>query len=84
MGPGAGLCLTSWHRDEEAWEEWAIDTGRLRVAVDGLLVATVDTEHRPQPAVAFVEVDRGTMTQPRLRAKALRYLLKISTSPSRW
>lgn len=68
--PEAGLVLREWRRDEEAWEHWRDGDRELHVAPDGLLRA----EAHGRAVVAFVEIDRGTMTQPRLRGKALRHL----------
>jgi hypothetical protein len=66
----AGLVLREWRRDEDAWEHWRDGERDLHVAPDGLLRA----DALGRAVAAFVEIDRGTMTQPRLRGKALRHL----------
>ena len=69
-GGDSGLVLREWRRDEDAWEHWRNGEVDLHVAPDGLLRATA----QGKDVAAFVEIDRGTMTQPRLRGKALRHL----------
>lgn len=66
----SGLVLREWRRDEEAWEHWREGDRDLHVAPDGLLRA----DAFGRAVAGFVEIDRGTMTQPRLRGKALRHL----------
>lgn len=71
VGPEAGLTLSRWVRDEEAWEEWSGVGGCGRIAPDAFAELLVGEDGETVPV--FVEVDLATMTQARLQAKLRRY-----------
>jgi hypothetical protein len=74
LGPEAGVRLLRWLREEDGWESWTSEGRDRGVCPDGVAVAEVEREGEFFEIGAFVEVDMGTMSQPRLRSKVLRYL----------
>lgn len=74
-GPAAGVHLQDWRADRAGWQEWepsGLGSRLRRLTPDAVLTARLDDVDGP--AVAFVEVDLGTMTQTQLRDKLDRYL----------
>jgi hypothetical protein len=69
----SGLRVSGWLRDEESWEEWSGSQGRGSLCPDALLQAELAVDGEVGRAHAFIEVDLGTMTHARLRAKVLRH-----------
>ena len=74
LGPDAGVRLLRWLREEDGWESWTSEGRDRGVCPDGVAVAEVERDGEFFEIAAFVEVDMGTMSQPRLRSKVLRYL----------
>ncbi|MDA8070628.1 MAG: replication-relaxation family protein [Actinomycetota bacterium] len=73
VGPDAGLMLTSWHRDEESWEDWDHLGHPGRIRPDAFVEVQLEVDGEPASAGAFIEVDFATMDQARLRAKVARH-----------
>lgn len=72
-GPNVGLTLSSWQRDDEAWEDWSSYRGPGRLRPDAYAEVRLDVDEAVGVAGAFVEVDFATMDQARLRAKVARH-----------
>jgi hypothetical protein len=73
VGPEIGLTLTSWLRDEDAWEDWSDHRGAGRIRPDAYAEVSLTVDGEAGVAGAFVEVDFATMDQARLRAKVARH-----------
>jgi hypothetical protein len=73
VGPEAGLTLTSWLRDETAWEDWDHHGQAGRIRPDAYAEMELAVDGRNGVAGAFIEVDFATMDQARLRAKVARH-----------
>src|SRR5262249_50904045 len=67
---GAGLALRGFRREGEAREAFRA-VGRERALAPDALLDLED--ERAVPLLAFVELDLGTMSRPRLKAKAAAY-----------
>ena len=74
----SGIRVRGWVRDQDSWEEWRSHLGRRSLCPDALLQAEVDVGGEAGATEAFVEVDLGTMSQSRLRAKAARHREYVS------
>jgi len=73
LADASGIRVCGWQRDRESWEEWRSHLGRRSLCPDALLQAELSVDRGTGTAEAFVEIDLGTMTQSRLRAKAARH-----------
>jgi hypothetical protein len=72
-GPAVGLTLTSWQRDEDAWEDWVHYSQAGRIRPDAWAEVQLEVDGHDGAAGAFFEVDLATMDQARLRAKVARH-----------
>ncbi|MGH9077920.1 MAG: replication-relaxation family protein [Acidimicrobiales bacterium] len=72
-GPEVGLTVTSWLRDEEAWEDWDRYGKAGRIRPDAYAEVQLAVDGEIGVAGAFMEVDFATMDQARLRAKVARH-----------
>ena len=72
-GPEVGLTLTSWQRDEDAWEDWDHYGKAGRIRPDAYAGVQLEVDGKIGTAGAFIEVDFATMDQDRLRAKVARH-----------
>jgi hypothetical protein len=72
-GPHVGLTLTSWLRDEDAWEDWSHYGQAGRIRPDAYAEMRMSVGDDAGTAGAFFEVDFATMDQARLRAKVARH-----------
>ncbi len=73
VGSEIGLTLSSWLRDEEAWEDWSDHRGAGRIRPDAYAELQLTVDGDAGVAGAFIEVDFATMDQARLRAKVARH-----------
>ena len=73
VGNDAGLELSAWRRDEDAWEDWSSYRGPGRIRPDAYVELRLTVDGTDGVAGAFVEVDFATMDQARLRAKVARH-----------
>ena len=73
VGPAVGLTLSTWHRDEESWEDWDHLGQHGRIRPDAYVEVRLAVDGEPGTAGAFIEVDFATMDQARLRAKVARH-----------
>jgi hypothetical protein len=69
----AGLELSTWRRDDDAWEDWSGYLGPGRVRPDAYVDLRLTVDDTDGVAGTFVEVDFATMDQARLRAKVARH-----------
>jgi hypothetical protein len=69
----SGLRLASWLRDEWCWEEWRSNHGGRALCPDASAQLELEVDGVPGVVDAFIEIDLGTMTQARLRAKVTRF-----------
>ncbi|MGH9055727.1 MAG: replication-relaxation family protein [Acidimicrobiales bacterium] len=72
-GPAVGITLSSWRRDEGAWEDWDHYGKPGRIRPDAYAGVQLEVGGETGVAGAFIEVDFATMDHARLRAKVARH-----------
>lgn len=72
VGSEVGLTLSSWLRDEEAWDDWSDHRGAGCIRTHAYAELQLTVDGTAGVAGTSIEVDLATVDQTRLRAKVAR------------